>query len=88
MYGEAALLPEVLNPSVNGNLYCVIGRIVELFGAGSSQPVWKVKNTIFITILHQLYHYSEVSLRMEVCFSLPEVETETRLKFSDFVSVM
>ena len=87
MYGEAALLPEVPNPSVNGNLYCVIGRIVELFGAGSSQPVWKVKSRIF-GILQKLFHYSEVSLRMEVCFSLPEVETETRLKFSDFVSVM
>ena len=87
MYGEAALLLEVPNPSVNGNLYCVIGRIVELFGAGSSQPVWKVKSTIF-RILQKLFHYSEVSLRMEVCFSLPEVETETRLKFSIFVSVM
>ena len=87
MYGEAALMLEVPNPSVNGNLYCVIERIVELFGAGSSQPVWKVKSTI-LGILQKLFHYSEVSLRMEVCFSLPEVETETRLKFSDFVSVM
>ena len=87
MYGEAALLLEVLNPSVNGNLYCVIGRIVELFGAGSSQPVKKEMSTIF-GLLQKLFHCSEVSLRMEVCFSLPEVETETRLKFSDFVSVM
>ena len=87
MYGEAALLLEVLNPSVNGNLYCVIGRIVELFGAGSSQPVWKVKGTTY-GILQKLFHDSEVSLRMEVYFSLPEVETETGLKFSNFVSVM
>ena len=86
MYGEAALLLEVPNPSVNGNLYCVIGRIVELFGTCRSQPVWKVKSTIFR--IQKLSHYSEVSLRMEVCFSLPEVETETRLKFSIFVSVM
>ena len=46
-----------------------------------------MKSTIF-RILQKLFHYSEVSLMMEVCFSLPEVETETRLKFSDFVSVM